>query len=245
MVTQTYINSRHNGGLIQPLKIITSHTFLLKMSSTIINPIKLKSISLSSNKANITYISHPTWLWESYELKHGYQSWLFIFLHLAVFTNSHSVGSKSTTFTLKITRRDFPKPTKILSPKHTLSKYFKPSNNGDFTYNRESSSSIASLETFGFTSQTRLNESIKDVVFGCSNYQKAPLKSSATGMNRSPLSFIGQMRLKLRHRFSYCLPPFDSSVQTTTFLRFASDVKGEDLRKISLLTTLITTIEWL
>lgn len=129
-----------------------------------------------------------------------------------------------------------------LSLNHTSARYFRRSNNSDFIYylvygSGESSSGIVSVETFSFPSDRKVHESIKGVVFGCANNQKGQFRSSVTGimgMSRSPLSLIGQMSSKSRHRFSYCLPPINSHIKTT-LLRFGSDVKGRDLRKTSFL----------
>ncbi|KAI3457546.1 hypothetical protein Pfo_014209 [Paulownia fortunei] len=163
---------------------------------------------------------------------------------------------------------------KKLSPNNALARFFKRSNNGECIFNvtyhsGQSSAGIASVETFTFPSNKKVPESQKEVVFGCSNSYQGQFTSNTLvtgimGMNRSPLSLIGQMGSKSVRRFSYCLPRLNSPIKSplsligqmgstsaqrfsyclppinspvkTTLLRFGNDVKGRALRKTSFLS---------
>ncbi|KAK6157464.1 hypothetical protein DH2020_011712 [Rehmannia glutinosa] len=121
---------------------------------------------------------------------------------------------------------------KKLAQNHPFARFFRRANNGDLSFNAsygsgQSSTGIASVETFSFPSHKRASESINGFVFGCGNNQQGYFINSVTGvmgMNRSPLSFISQMNSTSAQKFSYCLPPINSPVKTTR-LRFGQDVK--------------------
>ncbi|KAK4398229.1 putative aspartic protease [Sesamum angolense] len=131
---------------------------------------------------------------------------------------------------------------------HPLTKWtasFARYKNGAFTFNiaygsGQSSTGILSIETFSFPSHRRGPEIIPGVVFGCANNQQGYFSSMVTGimgMNRSPVSMIGQMGLSSARRFSYCLPPVNSPVKTTR-LRFGGDIKKtEDSQETRFLNT--------
>ncbi|KAL8031874.1 hypothetical protein ABFX02_13G057800 [Erythranthe guttata] len=136
---------------------------------------------------------------------------------------------------------------KRLTPSHALARFFQRSNNGECVFNMmymsgESSSGIASVETFTFTSNKRGAESVKGVAFGCSNNHRGEISSNTAvtgimGINRSPLSLISQMGTKSARRFSYCLPKLSSPVKST-FLRFGNDIKDRgSFQKTSFLTS--------
>ncbi|KAH6788785.1 hypothetical protein C2S51_003791 [Perilla frutescens var. frutescens] len=122
-----------------------------------------------------------------------------------------------------------------LPPNHALARFFKRSSNGsgDFLFNMtyesgQSSSGIAAVETVTFAAPKNGRESIQGFVFGCTNnyqgdFSGNSLVTGIMGMNRSPLSLIGQMGAKAARRFSYCLPTLNSPIKST-FLRFGSDV---------------------
>ncbi|KAL8031867.1 hypothetical protein ABFS82_13G056900 [Erythranthe guttata] len=136
---------------------------------------------------------------------------------------------------------------KKLAPNHPYARYFNRSNNGDSSFHLlyktgESSSGIVSTESFSFPSDKRgSREIVKGLVFGCANNQKGKFAGSITGvmgMNRSPLSLVGQVGAKLSQKFSYCLPPITSSVKTT-LLRFGNNVKtGRGLRETSFINNI-------
>lgn len=120
-----------------------------------------------------------------------------------------------------------------LSPNHTLARFLKRSGSGDVTFNvtyesGQSSAGIAAVETFTFASNTNGRESIKGAVFGCMNNYEGVFTSNTMvtgilGMNRSPLSLVGQIGPKSVRRFSYCLPTLSSTIKST-FLRFGNDI---------------------
>ncbi|KAL0306673.1 UNVERIFIED_CONTAM: Aspartic proteinase CDR1 [Sesamum radiatum] len=130
-----------------------------------------------------------------------------------------------------------------LPQNHPSARFFRHFGNGDFLFyllygSGESASGIVSVDTFSFPSHGKAYERIEGVVFGCANNQVGQFKRSVTGimgMNRSPLSLIGQMDSKSAQRFSYCLPPVDSRINTI-ILRFGNDVKSSRaLRETSFL----------
>lgn len=121
-----------------------------------------------------------------------------------------------------------------LPPNHALKSFFKRSSSGDFVFNMsyesgQSASGFAAVESLSFAGSKRgSRESIKGVVFGCTNNYQGQftgngLVTGIMGMNRSPLSLVGQMGAKAAPRFSYCLPTLKSAIKST-FLRFGSDV---------------------
>lgn len=120
---------------------------------------------------------------------------------------------------------------------HPLASLFNRSSNGEYVFNLkyesgQSSSGIASIETFTFPSSKNVTQSIRGVVFGCSNRHQGAFTSNTRvtgvmGLNRSPLSLISQMGVpKSAQRFSYCLPGLSSPVKST-FLRFGNDINKE------------------
>lgn len=134
-----------------------------------------------------------------------------------------------------------------LSPNHALARFFKRSGKGDVTFkvnyeSGQSSSGIAAVETFTFASNTNGRESIKGAVFGCMNNYKGVFSSNTMvtgilGMNRSPLSLVGQIGPKSVRRFSYCLPTLSSPIKST-FLRFGNDISLRgDFQKTSFITS--------
>ncbi|KAK4439021.1 Aspartic proteinase nepenthesin-1 [Sesamum alatum] len=135
-----------------------------------------------------------------------------------------------------------------LPQNHPLTRWttsFARFKNGAFTFNiayssGQSSTGVVSIDTFSFPSHRRGPESIPGVVFGCANNQQGYFSSMVTGvmgMNRSPVSFIGQMGSLSERRFSYCLPSIDSPVKTIR-LRFGGDIKKtDDLHETSFLNT--------
>lgn len=120
-----------------------------------------------------------------------------------------------------------------LPPNHALARFFKRSSSGDFIFNvtyesGQSSAGIAAVETLTFPSNNNGRESIKGAVFGCMNNHQGQFTSNTLvtgimGMNRSPLSLIGQIGPKSVRRFSYCLPTLNSTIKST-FLRFGNDI---------------------
>ncbi|KAL8031868.1 hypothetical protein ABFX02_13G057200 [Erythranthe guttata] len=111
---------------------------------------------------------------------------------------------------------------KRLTSSHTLARFFQRSNNGECVFNMmymsgQSSSGIASVETFTFPSNKRADES---------QMTSNTMVTGIMGMNRSPLSLISQMGTKSARRFSYCLPKLSSPVKST-FLRFGKDIKDK------------------
>ncbi|KAK6132085.1 hypothetical protein DH2020_034151 [Rehmannia glutinosa] len=135
---------------------------------------------------------------------------------------------------------------KKLSTNHALARFFTRSNNDECNFNvtyesGQSSSGIASVETFTFPSSKRVPESIQGIVFGCTNNYQGQFASNTLvtgimGMNRSPLSLIGQMGTKSVRRFSYCLSKLNSPTKST-FLRFGNDIKEKgNFQKTSFLS---------
>ncbi|CAK9177275.1 unnamed protein product [Ilex paraguariensis] len=125
---------------------------------------------------------------------------------------------------------------KTLPLNHNLSKWFKRTTEGCGYYVQyltgQSSRGIGCMETFTFQSNTRAPESIRDIVFGCGFDNRGTLSadnsiSGLLGMDRTPTSLVRQLGSRIMPRFSYCLPPIDSSFKTT-FLRFGNDsvIKG-------------------
>ncbi|KAK4439020.1 hypothetical protein Salat_0236700 [Sesamum alatum] len=115
---------------------------------------------------------------------------------------------------------------------HPSARFFRRSGNGDSVFyllygSGESAQGIVSVETFSFPSHGKSYERIDGVGFGCANKQLGRFRRSVTdimGMHRSPLSLIGEMGSKSARRFSYCLPPVDSRINTTILSVNLSDI---------------------
>ncbi|KAL7129305.1 hypothetical protein ABFS83_13G057500 [Erythranthe nasuta] len=119
---------------------------------------------------------------------------------------------------------------KKMTKNHNLSDFFDDSMEYEARYVfGHYSSGIMSLDTFTFPSHTGSPEILRNFVFGCANNnvgdwpENTPI-TGIMGMNRSPLSLIGQMGSRAIRRFSYCLPKINSPVKRTV-LRFGPDVK--------------------
>ncbi|KAL3821496.1 hypothetical protein ACJIZ3_007401 [Penstemon smallii] len=135
-----------------------------------------------------------------------------------------------------------------------LTKFFKIYDNGEYKFkstfpNGQSISGITSVENFSFFWKGALSTIMKGIVFGCANKYKPydirgqffdrPSITGIMGMNRSPLSLVGQMGSKSLQRFTYCLPNLNDFSDKNATIRWGDAViEKANLQKTNFMSSL-------
>ncbi|XP_047942110.1 aspartic proteinase CDR1-like [Salvia hispanica] len=104
-------------------------------------------------------------------------------------------------------------------------------------YSGQSSSGLASTETFSFESSLKTRATVSNLVFGCGTSNSGsfpPAISGILGMDREPTSLPRQLGAGIKNRFSYCLSP-----TTSSYVRFGDEavIQGRNVQRTPFLET--------
>ncbi|KAG6393863.1 hypothetical protein SASPL_144437 [Salvia splendens] len=104
-------------------------------------------------------------------------------------------------------------------------------------YRGQSSSGLASTETFSFESSLKAPATVSNLVFGCGTSNSGsfpPAISGILGMDREPTSLPQQLGTGIKNRFSYCLSP-----TTSSYVRFGDEavIQGRNVQRTPFLET--------
>ncbi|KAG6383256.1 hypothetical protein SASPL_157002 [Salvia splendens] len=104
-------------------------------------------------------------------------------------------------------------------------------------YSGQSSSGLASTETFSFESSLKAPATVSNLVFGCGTSNSGsfpPAISGILGMDREPTSLPQQLGTGIKNRFSYCLSP-----TTSSYVRFGDEavIQGRNVQRTPFLET--------